>query len=145
MTSIPGAYDGSKIVIGIDWYKTCTPLLLPGSFWAPTPLFGQQLKDLARDYPVQFIIVSFSGHAGCDQTEWEIERFVAHCYSSLGIPFLGYNITKSPIGEQGKAATIPELECCIFVDDRSDVRNEVARTGCRTVVATNQQKKCPYH
>ena len=60
MTEIPGAFDDDLITVGIDWYKTCTPLLLEGSFWAPTPLFIQQ-------HPVQFVIVSFSGWTGSRQ------------------------------------------------------------------------------
>lgn len=45
VADIPGAFDNDKIVIGLDWYKTCTPLLQNGSFWAPTPLVVQQLRD----------------------------------------------------------------------------------------------------
>ena len=80
------------------------------------------------------IIVSFGGFQGCERAEWEVERFIAHCYADEGLPFVGYNITKAPIGEQGKAAAIPELECCIFVDDRSDILNEIRRTGCRATM-----------
>lgn len=135
--NIPGSFDSSKIVVGLDWYKTCTPLLLPGSFWAPTPLFVQQLTDLTTQYPIQFVVVSFSGYAGADRTEWEVERFIAYCHTTHRIPFSGYSSAKSPIGEQGKAATIPDLDVRIFVDDRADVRNEVGRTGCLTVAANN--------
>ena len=129
MTEIPGAFDDDLITVGIDWYKTCTPLLLEGSFWAPTPLFIQQ-------HPVQFVIVSFSGWTGSDRAQWEIERFVAYCYTDLQLPFVGLQVTKSPIGLQGKAATLPSLDCCIFIDDRNDICNEIRRTGCRAILAT---------
>eukprot|EP00434_Breviolum_minutum_P045073 symbB.v1.2.040336.t1/scaffold7155.1/size12999/1 len=89
VTEIPHAYDDHRITIGIDWHKTCTPLLLDGSFWAPTPLFAQQLREISEDYPVQFVIVSFSGWTGLDRTQWEVERFVAHCYTDLNLPFVG--------------------------------------------------------
>ena len=136
MTEIPGAYREDRITVGIDWYKTCTPLLLEGSFWAPTPLFAQQLREISEDNPVQFVIVSFSGWTGLDRALWEIERFVAHCYTDLQLPFVGLQITKSPIGLQGKAATLPSLDCCIFIDDRNDICNEIRRTGCRAILAT---------
>lgn len=67
VADIPGAFDGDKVVIGLDWYKTCTPLLQSGSFWAPTPLFVQQLRDISTEHPVQFVIVSFSGYQGIVQ------------------------------------------------------------------------------
>lgn len=111
-------------------------MLQGDSFWAPTPLFVQPLRDISEEHPVQFAIVSFSGYQGCDRTQWEVERFVAHCYTDEGLPFVGYQITKAPIGTQGKAAAILELECCIFVDDRSDICNEIRRTGCRAILAT---------
>ena len=106
VTEIPNTFDDNRITVGIDWHKTCTPLLLNGSFWAPTPLFAQQLREISQDYPVQFVIVSFSGWTGLDRTQWEVERFVAHCYTDLQLPFVGLQITKSPIGLQGKAATL---------------------------------------
>ena len=136
VTEIPNAFDDDRITVGIDWHKTCTPLLLNGSFWAPTPLFIQQLREISQDYPVQFVIVSFSGWTGLDRTQWEIERFVAYCYTDLQLPFVGLQVTKSPIGLQGKAATLPALDCCIFIDDRSDICNEIRRTGCRAILAT---------
>ena len=136
VTEIPNAFDDRRITIGIDWHKTCTPLLLDGSFWAPTPLFAQQLREISEDYPVQFVIVSFSGWTGLDRTQWEVERFVAHCYTDLNLPFVGIQITKAPIGLQGKAASIPAINCCIFVDDRNDICNEIRRTGCRAILAT---------
>ena len=136
VTEIPHAYDDNLITIGIDWHKTCTPLLLNGSFWAPTPLFAQQLREISEDYPVQFVIVSFSGWTGLDRTQWEVERFVAHCYTDLNLPFVGIQITKAPIGLQGKAASLPAINCCIFVDDRNDICNEIRRTGCRAILAT---------
>ena len=136
VTEIPHAYDDHRITIGIDWHKTRTPLLLDGSFWAPTPLFAQQLREISEDYPVQFVIVSFSGWTGLDRTQWEVERFVAHCYTDLNLPFVGIQITKAPIGLQGKAASIPAINCCIFIDDRNDICNEIRRTGCRAILAT---------
>ena len=72
VTEIPNAFDDHRITIGIDWDKTCTPLLLDGSFWAPTPLFAQQLREISEDYPVQFVIVSFSGWTGLDRTQWPL-------------------------------------------------------------------------
>ena len=60
VTEIPNTFDD-------DRYKTCTPLLLAGSFWAPTPLFIQQLREISEDYPVQFVIVSFSGWSGSEE------------------------------------------------------------------------------
>ena len=136
VTEIPNTFDDDLITIGIDWHKTCTPLLLNGSFWAPTPLFAQQLREISQDYPVQFVIVSFSGWTGLERTQWEVERFVAHCYTDLNLPFVGLQITKSPIGLQGKAATLPAIDCCIFIDDRNDICNEIRRTGCRAILAT---------
>ena len=136
VTEIPGAFDNNRITIGIDWYKTCTPLLLEISFWAPTPLFVQQLREISEDNPVQFAIVSFSGFGGADRAQWEIERFVAYCYTDQQLPFVGLQVTKSPIGLQGKAASIPSLDCCIFIDDRNDICNEIRRTGCRAILAT---------
>ena len=136
VTEIPNTFDDDLITIGIDWHKTCTPLLLNGSFWAPTPLFAQQLREISQDYPVQFVIASFSGWTGLDRTQWEVERFVAHCYTDLNLPFVGLQVTKSPIGLQGKAASLPALDCCIFIDDRNDICNEIRRTGCRAILAT---------
>ena len=136
VTEIPNAFDDERITVGIDWHKTCTPLLLNGSFWAPTPLFAQQLREISQEYPVQFVIVSFSGWTGLDRTQWEVERFVAHCYTDLQLPFVGLQVTKSPIGLQGKAASLPALDCCIFIDDRNDICNEIRRTGCRAILAT---------
>jgi len=136
VTEIPHAFDDNLITIGIDWRKTCTPLLLNGSFWAPTPLFAQQLREISQDYPVQFVIVSFSGWTGLERTQWEVERFVAHCYTDLNLPFVGLQVTKSPIGLQGKAASLRALDCCIFIDDRNDICNEIRRTGCRAILAT---------
>ena len=138
--TFPGVHDDNRIVIAIDWYKTITPLLLHKSFWAPTPLFAQQLKDLSSDYPVQFIIISFSGFQGVEQTEWEISNFTAYCNETLGVPFVGYLITKAPLGDQGKAIALSDFEVAVFIDDRGDILNEVRRTGCKVFQATGSDR-----
>ena len=140
VTEIPHAFDDNLITIGIDWHKTCTPLLLNGSFWAPTPLFAQQLREISQDYPVQFVIVSFSGWTGLDRTQWEVERFVAHCYTDLNLPFVRLQITKSPIGLQGKAASLPALDCCLDCSSLSTTETIFATKSGEQVAELSSQQ-----
>lgn len=54
------------------------------------------------------------------------------------LPFWGYGITKAPIGQQGKAVILSDLDVSIFIDDRGDIRNECSRTGCITIAANGE-------
>ena len=44
-------------------------------------------------------------------------------------------MTKSPVGEQGKAAQLSELDICVFIDERPGIRNEIKKTGCKVIEA----------
>ena len=89
VTEIPGAFDDELITVGIDWYKTCILHYSWKAHFGPQRLCSSSSCEISEDNPVQFVIVSFSGWSGSDRAQWEIERFVAYCYTDLQLPFVG--------------------------------------------------------
>ncbi len=134
---VVGGIDASRITIGLDWHKVISPWGVD-KYNYPSPLFVTQLRELAEEFGIQYRVVSFTGWSGAQAARDDISTFVAVCVSVHGLPFCGFRVTKAPIGFQGKAAIIPELYIQIFVDDRSDVINEVKKTGAITFLANGQ-------
>ena len=134
---VVGGRNPGKVTVGLDWHQVISPHGVD-RYCYPTPLLVLQLRELAEDFNIQYWVVSFTGHSGARQAKQDISTFVAACVSLHGLPFCGLRITKAPMGPWGKAAIVPELGIQLFVDDRSDIVNEVKRTGIFTHLATGK-------
>ena len=133
--NVIGGINPRKTNVGLDWHRVISPHCIDRQTKRPSPLFALQLKEIAETYNVQYWVVSFTGYASAETAREEITEFVAWCVSVCGLPFSGFRITKSPIGQWGKASVLPDLNIQVFIDDRGDVCNEVKKTGIRVLQA----------
>ena len=134
-----GGFDANRITVGLDWHEVISPWGVD-KYNSPSPLFVTQLKELAEEFGVQYWVVSFTGYSGARSARDDISAFVAACVSIHRIPFCGFRVTKAPIGPQGKAAVVPELNIQLFVDDRFDVVNELKELGSTHTSQTDKAR-----
>ena len=124
--------DASNIRICVDWHDTLDQAL------NAVGELNQRLVDRFRaicrisNNRVEFHIVSYAGESKVQSTtegaNHLIDFLVRH-----GIPFRRLHLARHPCGREGKSSIIAALQAHCLVDDRSDVLNETALTGAKTI------------
>ena len=132
--------DSTNIVICIDWHDTLDQAL------NAVGELNQRVVDRfaavcrAANNRVEFHIVSYAGESKVEGTRSGANHLIDFLNRN-GIPFRDLHLVRHPFGREGKASTIAALQAHCLVDDRSDVLNETALTGAKTIQSEGQRDR----
>ena len=95
----------------------------------PTRQCVDALANLER-LGARITIISFTGHEGYARAASQTAHF-RDCVRAAGLQMGGgIFLTNSRVGPEGKTPIVTRLGICAYVDDDSEIINEVRRTGC---------------
>ena len=132
--------DTSNIIVCLDWHDTLDQAL------NAIGLLDNRLVDRFRQLcrvannRIEFHIVSYAGASKVQQTKDGAEYLISDLISK-GIPFKDLHLTRYPCGSEGKSSVLTALQAHCLVDDRPDICNEAAQTGCKTIRSSGRSDK----
>ena len=132
--------DASNVIICLDWHDTLDQAL------NAIGLLDNRVIDRFRhicrtaNNRVEFHIVSYAGASKVQQTKDGAEYLISDLISK-GIPFKDLHLARYPCGPEGKSSIVSALQAHCLVDDRRDICNEVAQSGCKVIRSEGRSDK----
>ena len=124
--TLPG--QAHNIEVGLDFHKVLDAMLVY-KLEVPTRQCVDALANLER-LGARITIISFTGHEGYARAASQTAHF-RDCVRAAGLQMGGgIFLTNSRVGPEGKTPIVTRLGICAYVDDDSEIINEVRRTGC---------------
>ena len=132
--------DTSNIIVCLDWHDTLDQAL--NAIGLLDNRIVDRFRQLCRvaNNRIEFHIVSYAGACKVQQTKDGAEYLISDLISK-GIPFKDLHLTRYPCGSGGKSSVLTALQAHCLVDDRSDICNEAAQTGCKTIRSSGRSDK----
>lgn len=130
----------SNIRVCVDWRDTLDQAL--NAVGRLNEAVVDRFRALVRaaDNRIEFHIVSYAGQERIKATTDSAHNLIGFLRSH-GIPFTDFHLAQYPCGKQGKSSIVAALQAHCLIDDRGDILNEAARTGCKTIQSGGKPDK----